>query len=141
MNSGWLFCMMHNFNACGTFFAVTSPCAAWNDCYWLLYRNPSDNHEDVFFTLFGLHAISVRHYVFCCQKYVLYAACISICEWCFCLNIHQRDLCYWWCVGNFCTAWKEETGQFPSFRMLFSDHKFHQIGALLPSGLWKFLYF
>lgn len=63
----------------------------------------------------------------------------SIYEWWFCLNVDRRDLCHWWCVGHFFTAWKEEAGQLPSFRMLFSDHKLHQISTLLPMKLGKFL--
>lgn len=121
------------------FFALASVCATWKDCYWLLFGIHSHHHEDVFLKLFDLDTIYVRHYVFCCQKYVLHAACISNCKWCFCLNIHQTDLCHWWLVGLFWTAWKGETGQFPSFRVLFSDHKFHQISTLLPSWLWKCL--
>jgi len=99
----------------------------------------SHHHEGLFLKLFDLHPISVRHYIFCCQKYVLYAACVSNCKWCFCLNIHQRDLYDWSLVGPFCTSREEETVQCPSFRVLFSYHKFHQISTLLPSWLWKCL--
>lgn len=54
-----------------------------------------------------------------------------IANYVFCLNIYQRDLCHWWPVGLFCTAWEEETGQFSSFSVLVLDHKFHQINTRL----------
>lgn len=120
------------------FFALASLCAAWNDCSWLLYGIHSYHPEDLSQTLW-------LRCDFCETLWFLLPEICFICclyiqlQKKFCLNIHQRDLCHWWLMGLFCTAWKEETGQFPSLRVLFSDHKFHQISTPLLSWLWKCL--